>query len=312
MKEEQITQRTGEEIVNSLKALMNNGGPKETEYLQLDTDILTLDRLLHTGVLGANFLIEIKSLFSSLLLENTVQGWGFRKPYGYPGDFKMIDYIYTKHHSDNPDFVNWDKYFHYHQAPKAVRNRKEYFKKMICNQINGKPIDLLNVASGPARDLKECYDLLDDKSQLIASCVELDIRAIDFAKDLCKDYLNYIEFINKNILKFNTAKRYDIIWSAGLFDYFNDRTFILILKKLNCLLKPDGEILVGNFCKSNPSKAYMEIFGEWFLFHRTEAELTDLALCAGFEKDDIFVDREPLGINLFLRIKKSSSTEKKN
>lgn len=304
MKKVKTAQQTGQEIINSLKVLLNNGGPKETEYLQLDTDIQTLDGLLHNGELDENFLIEVKSLFSNLLLENTVQGWGFRKPLGYPGDYKMIDYIYTNHHSDEPDFIKWDKYFHYHQAPKAVRNRKEYFKKIICNQINGKQIDLLNVASGPARDLKECYDLLDNKSQLMTNCVELDMRAIDFAKDLCKDYLNYIEFINKNILKFNTTKKYDIIWSAGLFDYFNDRTFILILKKLKCLLKPDGEIIVGNFCKSNPSKAYMEIFGEWFLFHRTERELTDLALCAGIEKEDISVDREPLGINLFLRIKK--------
>ena len=53
----------------------------------------------------------------------------------------------------------------------------------------------------------------------------------------------------------------------------------------------------------NPSKDYME-FGEWFLNHRTEEKLIKLAKSAGIKKQLVTVDKEQLGVNLFLRIKK--------
>ncbi|TVQ83185.1 MAG: class I SAM-dependent methyltransferase [Bacteroidetes bacterium] len=300
-------EHTVEKILNYLKVLVDNGGPEESEYAQLDTATQTLYEVFQEGKINDNYSSEINNLFSEAFLENTLHGWSLKKPFGYSGDFKMIDYIYTYQHSNKKEFIKWDKYYHYHQSSKAVRNRKEYFKKTMLGQINGRKIHLLNVASGPARDLKECYDLLEDKAKLITTCVELDMHAIEFAKDLCRDNLGFIEFINKNIIRFNTAKRFDIIWSAGLFDYFKDRTFILVLKKLKCLLNPTGEIIIGNFCKSNPGQAYMELFCNWFLFHRTEQELKELALCAGFKEENISVDKEPLGINLFLRIRNNSN-----
>ncbi len=296
-------------IINYLKVLITNGGPEESEYFQLDAAIQTLYELFREREINDKYSSQINNLFSEAFLKNTLHGWSLRKPFGYSGDFKMIDYIYTYQHSKKKEFIKWDKYYHYHQSSKAVRNRKEYFKQTILSQINDNEdkIHLLNIASGPARDIKECYDLLEDKAQLITTCVELDQHAIEFAKNLCRDNYNFIDFINKNVVRYNTTKRFDIIWSAGLFDYFKDRTFIFVLKKLNNLLNSNGEIIIGNFCKSNPGQAYMELFCNWFLFHRTEQELKALAICAGFKKENIAVEKEPLGINLFLRIRKNSN-----
>lgn len=47
----------------------------------------------------------------------------------------------------------------------------------------------------------------------------------------------------------------------------------------------------------------MEIFGDWYLRHRSAAELQQLAIEAGARPEQISVDTEPLGINLFLRIR---------
>ena len=51
----------------------------------------------------------------------------------------------------------WDHYFHWSSAPRAVRARKEYcirlFEETVSN--SSQPVRILNVASGPGRDVFE-------------------------------------------------------------------------------------------------------------------------------------------------------------
>ncbi len=75
-----------------------------------------------------------------------------------------------------------------------------------------------------------------------------------------------------------------MIWSAGLFDYFNNETFVKLIKRLQGYLTPNGEMVIGNFSRNNPHRVYMEIFGEWFLNHRNADELLELAIQTGIDK----------------------------
>jgi SAM-dependent methyltransferase len=159
----------------------------------------------------------------------------------------------------------------------------------------------LDVASGPARDLKELFDQIAPNS-LSVTCVEMDSRAIEFAKNLNVNHLEHMEFINQNIFKFRTEAKYDVVWSAGLFDYFDDKSFVLILKKLMDFATEKGEIIIGNFNDENPSRDYMEMVGDWMLNHRSEEQLINLAIQAGADPAKIWVGQEPEGINLFLHI----------
>jgi extracellular factor (EF) 3-hydroxypalmitic acid methyl ester biosynthesis protein len=293
-----------EERLLALSALIAAGGPKRGDYAAIDRFMDVLYHDFTDGQVSIEEVRQLQNLFSSEWLENTIQGYGFRKPMGYAGDFGIIDMIYTRYVNPDPAYRNWDNYFHYHAATCAVRNRKEFFKEQIFRKLNNKatPVRLLNVASGPARDLFEVYEAIG-KGALKSTCVDLDHRAIAFAKNLCGDHLDHIQFINKNILRFSTNEKFDVIWSAGLFDYFDDRTFVMVLKRFLSWLKPGGEIILGNFSEYNPSRGYMELFGEWFLTHRSSARLIGLALEAGAEQHSIHVDKEPLGINLFLKIR---------
>jgi len=80
--------------------------------------------------------------------------------------------------------------------------------------------------------------------------------------------------------------------------------FVYLIKKYYEFLNPKGELIIGNFNVQNPSRRIMEILGDWFLYHRSEDELRSYALQAGIEAHKIEVFKEPLGINLFLRVKK--------
>lgn len=247
--------------------------------------------------------IFIENELGSDFLKNTIQGHGYTKPYGYAGDFQIIDDIYTLKVSENQEYKAWDEFFHRQEAPKAVRNRKDYFKEKVSQSLWEEGGSLLNVASGPARDLYELYNEFPD-IQISTTCVEMDKEAIKYAKKLNQKHLDKISFVHKNIFRYNTDNKFDIIWSAGLFDYFDDKAFIMLLKKFKEWLKDGGQIIIGNFNENyNPSRFYMEIFGEWYLTHRTEEQLCYLANQAGFAKGKVNVGREPENVNLFLHLR---------
>ena len=132
-----------------------------------------------TGKVEKNEIDSIVAHLGKDFLENTIQGHGYTKPYGYAGDFKIIDDIYTYKKSKNPVYKVWDDFFHQQSAPIAVRNRKTYFKEKASKAlIEGG--NLLNIASGPARDLLE---LLQENNLPKAkfTCVEMDKNAIKYA-----------------------------------------------------------------------------------------------------------------------------------
>ena len=139
-------------------------------------------------------------------------------------------------------------------------------------------------------------------AQVHIDCIEQDQNAVNHAKVLCKQHLHKITFHIKNALRFQSNKKYHLIWSAGLFDYFEDKVFVFMLNKLRAMVTEGGEIVIGNFSTMNPSKPYMELF-EWHLHHRSPSTLKAFALTAGFAADQISVEKEPSGVNLFLHIR---------
>ncbi len=198
----------------------------------------------------------------------------------------------------------WDYFFHAQSAPKAVRNRKKYFHtnlkefgKRKCNEPQ-----VLNVGSGPGRDIKE-YCTLNPSTKILFECVDLDLNAIQFSKALCKQFSDRITFYCKNVFRFKPNKSYDLIWSAGLFDYLKEKHFKFLLKHLLSLVNENGQLVIGNFSINNPSRDYMEL-GEWFLIHRDVLTLKKLSLECGVEEKNISIHSEDEGVNLFLHIRK--------
>jgi extracellular factor (EF) 3-hydroxypalmitic acid methyl ester biosynthesis protein len=290
-----------EEVFTLFYQILSKGGPDPEDFEELNHALAFLPVLIENDEVKEEELQNIIDNCSFLETEATIMGHIKRKPFGYAGDYAIIDRIYQKNISK--EFSKWDAFSVNHPAAEAVRNRKDYFLETMQTKVNSSDnLRLLNVASGPARDLCELYNAIrPDKLQ--TTCIEYDKRAISHAQKVCDRFLKHISFINENIFRFDTEEQYDVVWSAGLFDYFDNKTFVRVLSKLIKWAAPGGEIIIGNFSDDNPSRAYMEIFGEWHLHHRSPAELQRLAVEAGAKAGQIIIDEEPLGINLFLRIK---------
>ncbi|MDX1412298.1 MAG: class I SAM-dependent methyltransferase, partial [Nitrospirales bacterium] len=242
----------------------------------------------------------LRDSFGDAISLHTIQGWAYHKPLGYAGDYQIIDKIYTYAESPHAHLAKWDRYFHAQKAPQAVRNRQSFLLDQIWQISNERTSrsSILNLASGPGRDLHEALKVIGPAKVQI-DCVDQDIRAIDYAKKLCQDFLSHIRFIPKNVFRFIPDKSYDLIWSAGLFDYFHDTIFKRTINRLKTFLNPMGKMVIGNFSENNPTRGYMELFN-WNLIHRSPDRLKHLASECGFADHQIHIDREPEGVNLFL------------
>lgn len=291
-----------EHIEILIDEIVQKKGPDETDYSKVSAIMKDIGELRANGFLKNDEILEFhKKLGEAWTTIKTLPGFVCVKPHGYAGDFEIIDKIYTNAISEDTNLKKWDSYFHSLEATKAVRNRKTYFKHILKSKSSG--IKVLNLASGPCRDIVEFYEESDQNVHF--DCIELDMNAIEYGKGLLQKIdtkIKNVNFIHKDILKFCTKDEYDLIWSGGLFDYFEDKIFIRVLKRFLKNIKKGGELVIGNFHPRNPSRAIME-FGFWYLHHRTEDDLIRLAHLCGVDNDRIEIKSECEGVNLFLHIK---------
>lgn len=286
-----------------LKEFIQNEQLSRDTFFQLDELLAITAYEYRKGRVSKADISEINAGFGKEFLHNTLHGRGYLKPNGYPGDYLFLDQIYTKHVSEDPSYGIWDEFVQQNGAPQAVRNRKEYYKYLVKTKANATPnLHVLNIISGSGRELAELYDAGHAKN-IHTTCVEIDTEAIAFSKMLNKGYLEQITYVHSNIFRYQTKQSYDFIWSAGLFDYLNDKAFVKLLMRFKEWQKKGGEIVIGNYNEAhNPSRDYMEILGDWHLIHRTKEQLLQLARAAGFSEHQIHVSRMPDNVILYLHI----------
>lgn len=282
------------ERLDFLRALVAAGGPTPAEYARLAT---TLSWFHDMG-----FGEVVRRVLGPTLTRETMQGFSYLKPHGYAGDFEIIDRIYACWRAGDPALVRWDDYFHAQSAPRAVRNRKLYFARLASEvRPSAGGARILNVGCGPGRDVDE-YLTQHPATDVRIDSIDMDPNAITFASRVCALHPERTRFHRVNALRFKPLGQYDVIWSAGLLDYFSDDTFQIFLRRYYRALTPGGVLVIGNFGPGNSSKAYMELVGEWHLRHRSKALLIERARSAGIAASKVCVDQEPEGVNLFLRV----------
>lgn len=256
---------------------------------------------------------KLKRIFVNRVRREFLHGeyivWSLEKPFGYAGDYKIIDDIYL----NSPHTLGferlYDNYFQMSSISVAVRNRKEDFKKLILKVINEnpeKPIRIMNLGSGPCRDLVElfetgwlrerdvvfdCYDA-DEKSHVYARRLLPSQKGIHFVKD------NVVRMALKKDIESEIPERYDLIYSCGLFDYLDERVTVRLLGNLKKILKPGGRLAISDVRDkySNPSVHFMEWVGDWNLRYREDELFRSLFLEAGFERENLEIGYEQQGI----------------
>lgn len=235
----------------------------------------------------------------------------YSKPRGYAGDFYTIDLMYQGVPEDGHRLGSvLDECFIKEPAGMAVRNRRGLLADEIqkCLDKNGTDTTkVTSMASGPAAELFDVYETIDNKTRLKSTLIDIDLQALAFVGDKRdkKKLTRQMEMINGNLVYLATGRQkvfikdQDLVYSIGLIDYFNDKFVIMLLNYVYELLKPGGKVILGNFHTKNPTKALMDYVLDWRLIHRDEDDMNRLFESSKFGKACTEIRYEDAGVNLF-------------
>jgi extracellular factor (EF) 3-hydroxypalmitic acid methyl ester biosynthesis protein len=271
------------------------------------------------------------------------------KPNGYAGDAFMMDFIYRNQFEGKTAF---GKLLHKNaldsKASQAVRNRKTFLKEQILKTGSGK---VLSLAAGSAQEIREIlkgpsgdnfyFHALDHDMDTLTTFQDLQkqgrfeyflanafqitskkynlARPKSILRQYCsprRDFRGWRRLFIHMKYKLDCLKieDYDLIYSAGLYDYI--KTFLLnpsrgtiaLTRNLFVdLLKPGGTLIVGNFNHHNPRdvRFAMEYIYDWNLIYRNQDEIFDFVRDIPKQQiQTMEILEEPLGINYFLKVVK--------
>lgn len=260
-------------------------------------------------------------LLDGLLLEAPFVQRARFKPFGYPGDFEVMRYIY-EHTFEGPSLYARSVHMAAATQPGAlcVVNRKNLLREQLASIIRsgrgGEPIRIASIAAGPAQEILELlHELQRSPSQVEFVLFEQDRRALQIAHGrLVPAAAGVPGAVARVGFRHDTIKRmladpqvfakegpFDAIICAGLFDYLKKPAAERLCGGLYASLRQGGSLFIGNVTPELPSRWLMEHHMEWYLEYRTRDELLDLARVGAADAHAEIIE-ELQGYNPFVKI----------
>ncbi|MCA9685547.1 MAG: class I SAM-dependent methyltransferase family protein, partial [Myxococcales bacterium] len=237
------------------------------------------------------------------------------KPAGYAGDFQTIRMVYA----DQPLGSCWagrfiDARILESPAAWAVKNRRallvaEIEQTRVQARAEGRRARVATLGAGPAEELFDVHAGVGSVADMpLCTLVDMDLDALGHVADRaaaegCAEALQPLATnIARAALGRSEARlvEQDLIYSAGLIDYFKDNLLVRLLDWIHAGLRPGGRTLLGNFHRENPTRRMMETVLEWELIHRDEDDMRRIFAKSKFGADNLRFCFDPSGVNLFV------------
>lgn len=210
-----------------------------------------------------------------MVLEDPFTERAFTKPRGYAGDAVMLDYIYRPKKMALTEVGSAINFMTTGvTSAKSIIWRRDHLGTEIVKTVGRtRNARILSVASGHLRELDVVRSMVEQR--------DFEIVALDQDGESLQEAVNSnpefnITPVNRSIshlFKGRDDAKYDLIYSAGLFDYLPAKTASGLLDRLLGMLTPSGRLIVGNYTPENYGRGYMEGMMGWSLLYRSEAEL---------------------------------------
>ena len=237
----------------------------------------------------------------------------YYKPKGYAGDFMMMEMIYADQPSGDGKLGEMlDRWFLRSNAAEAVRGRRKLLAQQLYRLASERfrqsvPVRIMNLACGPNRELFDFLKEFEYSDAVEALCIDIDADALQYTDQHVNQFSHAatIHLMRENLVKWalgrirHDFKHQDIIYSAGLMDYFQDKLFIKMIDRCHAQLNPQGVLILGNFGMKNLNRNMMDHLLHWSLIYRNEDDLRELFSRSQFGSNDIQILSEKQGINLF-------------
>lgn len=214
----------------------------------------------------------------------------YNKPFGYPGDYAIMNYI-LDYQDDYLGNSSYEKLINHYSCklPFCQSNvvRKEYFKRKILEESNKcENTKISSVACGSIREFLDLRDFNLNIGQF--NCIDFEPKVFAFIQEELKKK-NFksdisIKFILKNIIEISKSglineiiKPQNFIYFSGIFDYLPDRLAQKVIMEFVRVLADGGRMIICNSSKKNKRlHSYYEVLGKWIMIYRDEEDLKKL------------------------------------
>ncbi|MBP1657945.1 MAG: hypothetical protein H6Q31_2546 [Bacteroidetes bacterium] len=259
------------------------------------------------GHIGA----RLQDEFLPYLLTTETADRFYSKPRGYAGDYLAIHRIYQNIPGGTSRLGPLiDRMFLETPPSHAVRNRRKILAEEIVatvGSIPARPARVLCMASGPASEVFDAFEVLPDKTHLKVTLMDIDLQALAFVDEVRnkRKLGSQLDLINENLIALYLGRSktkiepQHLIYSIGLIDYLSDKLVNKLLGYVYANLAPGGRVILGNFHPCNPAKEFMDYVLEWNLIHRTEEDMHRLFQHSDFGRPCSRIQFEAQGVNLF-------------
>jgi len=207
----------------------------------------------------------VKELFRNsirkYIFKSPLCKYGYIKPKGYPGDYKIIEAIYNTKPLASKNTIGYlfDQFLLQDEYVQSIRDRKDKMKILLKNYISKNKSDkvkILNIACGSCREIRELLNEGFYTNKIIEFVlIDQDKECLNYSKKFLKGFpSNYkFHFLQSNVYSFfrndtfeKKFGKFDFIYSIGLADYLSDMVLgDMILKGFGRLTK-DGRFIIAH------------------------------------------------------------------
>jgi len=253
------------------------------------------------------------------LLDAPLWRQAYAKPRGYPGDYLVMNYIYDGGPAGESPFARLAHALGVKIGQFVVR-RKEFVRAGIAGLVAASdPAAELRVASlgcGPAREVAEflaqeakftgtlTFALLDQDEEALRCAGRSIANAVSArpARSRIRVEPRRVSVLRllRDLNPSDVLGEPDLIYSAGLFDYFSDRTCRILTRRLYAALRPGGALLLGNMKAGTDMPWPLEFIADWSLTYRSAERV--LGWADGLDGADISLRTEATGYDYMLRV----------
>ncbi len=260
-----------------------------------------------------------EALITSETVVSPLQRRAYEKPLGYPGDYKVMDYVYEWGREGTTPYAQFVHRLAL-EPMRCVQTRLEKQEQIILSEIDrsggARPFRIANLACGTAQEIRNLLDrrafkspvdmtLIDQEKNTLAFAYERTYPSVQQLKGLVT--LKYWNASFKQLLKpnelFAGLGEQDLIYSLGLFDYLKERRAKALVRDLYAHLTPGGLLVIANLKAGGVSKWTSEFMSDWSMIYRSTSDMIQLA--DDLNHAEVCTETDKLDEIVFLTVRKS-------
>ncbi len=244
-----------------------------------------------------------RDIHSRSVFVKRLQEW----PRKYPGDFETVEYLCDLENKSLYGTVEFyiEEYALNSAIAQQHRNKLHHQSALILDRLlNGRNEQkILSVGCGGCRDIMSIEKHIQKiEFELVVN--DIDNDALELSKQRLEKLKN-LRIVPGNIIqalrKIEKFGPFDLIVTGGLFDHMTDRHLSFFLKQVQQKhLRKEGHLFFANAVKGNPFRVWMEYLADWKLNYRSEDEITQLLLGAGFSDSAISIVKDETGLSFLV------------